>query len=293
MSRGFITLGIDTDLDKVKYSYALALSIKNCDPTAEVCLVVDAGKSDLVSSKYFHAFDYIVELPFGNTGHADGFHGSNMWQMIHCTPFAETIYVDYDTLFLNVDIDLLWDQFENYDLAVTSFARTYKNLPTNKANSFEIELKYELPLLYNQLMYFDSASDTAQEWFKLADPYFQNWRSVYNSVFTEMKPASFDKNIICNIITEHLDITTSVVCNLNNFYDIDTVSQHLWTNDVPNDWTELFNSWFDIENGLLIENSLIRSGIVHYRDENFISEEILNELRNKFNRTSQKAIDAA
>ena len=293
MSRGFVTLGIDTDLDKIKYSYALALSIKNCDPTAEVCLVVDKDKSDLVNKKYFDAFDYITELPFGNTGHEDGFHGSNIWQMIHCTPFDETIYVDYDTLFLNVDIDLLWNQFENYDLAMTNLARTYRNVPTNKLLSFEIELKYELPLLYNQLIYFNSASDTAQEWFKLADPYFQNWRSVYNKVFTELKPESFDKNIICNIITSHLDCYNDVAVSLNNFYDIDTMSQYLWSSDVPTDWTELFNAWFDIKNGMLIENSLTRSGIIHYRDENFITEEILNELRNKFNTTKAQTEEAA
>lgn len=292
MSRGFVTIGIDTDLDKVKYSYALALSIKNCDPTAEICLVVDAGKSDLVSSKYFHAFDYITELPFGNTGHADGFHGSNIWQVFHCTPFEETIYVDYDTLFLNVDIDLLWQQFENKDLAVSSLARTYRNVPTNKAQSFDIEIKYELPLLYNQLIYFDNSTDTAKEWFKLADPYFQNWRELYNKVFTEIKPESFDKNIICNIITNHLDCSADINVVLNNFYDIDTISQRLWTNDVPKNWTELFNSWFDDKNGLLIENSLTRSGIIHYRDENFITEEIINELRSKFNQTSKK-IEAA
>lgn len=288
MSRGFITLGIDTDVDKVKYSYALALSIKNCDPSAEVCLVVDSGKSDLVDKKYFDAFDYITELPFGNTGHADGFHGSNIWQMLHCTPFDETIYLDYDTLFLNVDIDLLWSQFENYDLAMSSLSRTYRNIPTNKAISFEIELKYNLPLLNNQLIYFKSESDLAREWFKLADPYFQNWRSLYNTVFTELKPESFSKNTICNIITEHLDCYNDVATVLNNLYDIDTVSQYLWTNDVPENWTDLFNSWFDIKNGILIENSLIRSGIIHYRDENFMTEEILNELRTKYNRTKNR-----
>ena len=53
-SKGFITIGIDTDVDNVKYSYALALSIKQCDPEAEVCLVVDANKADLVNKKYLH-----------------------------------------------------------------------------------------------------------------------------------------------------------------------------------------------------------------------------------------------
>ena len=62
MSKGFVTLGINTEKDMIRYSYCLALSIKASDPTAETCLIVDHGKSDLVPSKYFHAFDYISEL---------------------------------------------------------------------------------------------------------------------------------------------------------------------------------------------------------------------------------------
>ena len=105
MSRGFITLGIDTGEDRIKYCYALACSIKLCDPKAEVCLVVDKGRLDFVSDVFHHAFDYIVELPYGNSAYKDGFHGMNLWQLYHVTPFDETIYLDYDTLFIDVNME--------------------------------------------------------------------------------------------------------------------------------------------------------------------------------------------
>ena len=108
MSRGFVTLGINTERDQLQYNYALACSIKKCDPNAEVCLVVDKGKLDDVPEKYQHVFDYVTELRFGNTAHIDGFHGMNLWQMFHCSPFDETIYLDNDILFQNVNIDILW-----------------------------------------------------------------------------------------------------------------------------------------------------------------------------------------
>ena len=41
VSKGFITLGINTEVDRVKYCYGLALSIKDSDPDAEICVVVD------------------------------------------------------------------------------------------------------------------------------------------------------------------------------------------------------------------------------------------------------------
>ena len=60
MSRGFVILGIDTDVDNVKYASALSMTIKNCDVNSEVCLVTDVGQ--VVDPMYYDCFDYITEL---------------------------------------------------------------------------------------------------------------------------------------------------------------------------------------------------------------------------------------
>jgi hypothetical protein len=279
MTQGFVTLGIDTDADQIRYSYALALSIKQCDPTAEVCLIVDKDKSDLVPSKYFNAFDYITELPFGNTGYNDGFHASNIWQLQHCTPFDETIYVDSDSIFKNVDVELLWDQFKNYGFAMSSFARSYRNIPVYKNSIFDIEITYNLPQLYSNLIYFDRGSNVSIEWFKMADPVFQNWRDVYRNIFKEKKPETFNKNILCNVVTHLLDVENEVKLKINNLYDLDNKSQSYWSNDVPNNWTEMLNYWYTQKQHLIIENSSISGGIIHYRDRKFLTEEILNVIK--------------
>lgn len=278
-SKGFITLGIDTEKDMIKYSYALALSIKQSDPDSEFCLVVDKDYSDNVPSKYLHAFDYIVELPFGNSAFKDGFHGMNIWQLLHCSPFEETIYVDSDTLFKNVNIELLWNQFENYDFAVSSIARNYRNGLCNQTHKFDIELHYKLPTLYNNLIYFKRDSDLAIEWFKMADPVFQNWREVYQKLFNEKKPLSFDKNLLANIVTSFLDVAPIITCNLNNHYDLFNKSQGHWNDDIPESWTDMLNYWYTNQNKLIIENSVINSGIIHYSDENFLTDEIIDTIR--------------
>jgi len=285
--RGFITIGINTDVDQVRYSYALALSIKNCDPEAEVCLVVDKDKSDLVDKNYFDAFDYIVELPFGNTGHADGYHGSNFWQLAHCTPFDETIYVDADSLFLNVDISLLWDQFANVDIGMTDIARTFRNNVANKNVLFDIEATYNLPQQYSQLFYY-KLNEEALSWFKMADPIFQNWRQSYDIFFKDIKPQTFDKNILCNLVTHCLDMENETKVVINNFYDLATNSQHLWVNDLSKNWTDILNNWYTDQHELLIENSSISNGIIHYRDETFLTQEIIDELRKTFNTTKTR-----
>jgi hypothetical protein len=279
MSRGFITIGIDTEDDRIKYSYALALSIKQCDPDSEFCLVVDKDASDKVPEKYHHAFDYIVELPFGNTAYKDGFHGMNLWQLLHCSPFEETIYVDSDTMFKNINIETLWDQFETYDLAISSIARTYRDYLTNKVYRFEIEMHYELPQLYNNLIYFKRDSQLAIEWFKMADPVFQNWRQVYQTMFKEKKPLTFDKNLLANITTHLCDIENLVSCPINNLYDFHNLSQRHWGEDIPENWTDMLNYWYTDQHKLMIENSVVNSGIIHYQDENFLTEDIIDAIK--------------
>ena len=279
MSRGFVCIGIDTDKDKVKYAYALALSIKKCDPTAEFCLIVDKDKTSDVPKKYYKAFDYITELPYGNTGYKDGFHGSNFWQVIHCSPFEETIVLDYDVIFNKVDIGLLWSVFADYDLAFPRIAKTYRNINCNKHPLFEIEKLYNLPELYSSMVYFKRSSPIALEWFKLADPIFQNWREVYTAIFKDKKPTTFNKNVLVNTITSFLDIENQVSVDLNNFYDLDIHCQWLWHHDIPPNWTQMFNSWYTADQQLIIENSSISGGIIHYKDEMFLTEEILNVIR--------------
>lgn len=288
MSKGFVTLGINTEKDMIKYSYGLALSIKASDPTAETCLIVDNGKTDLVPSKYFHAFDYITELPFGNTAYKDGFHGMNLWQLIHATPFEETIYADQDTIFNNVDIELLWDQMSvNEGFAVSSLARTFRNNVINYDKYFDIELHYKLPTNFNNLIYFNRSSPLAIEWFKMADPVFQNWRDIYAKLLNDKKPNTFNKNILANIVTHLLDVNNEIRINLNNLYDLDLRSQWLWNEDIPINWTEMLNHWYTDDMNLIIENYGINKGIIHYRDKTFLTEDILDVIRTKINSNSR------
>ena len=52
--------------------------------------------------------------------------------------------------------------------------------------------------------------------------------------------------------------------------------------DISEEWTGLLNSWYKDNGEIIIENSLISSGIVHYRDESFMTKEIENVITNTF-----------
>ena len=85
-----------------------------------------------------------------------------------------------------------------------------------------------------------------------------------------------------------MDETENVSIVLNNFYDIDVWSSNLWNEDVSEEWTGLLNNWYKDNGEIIIENSLISSGIVHYRDEKFLTKEIENVITSTFKTSKQR-----
>ena len=289
--RGFVTLGINTGEDNIRYCYALACSIKACDPNASITLIVDKGQLGNVQSFYEHVFDYMIELPYGNSAHKDGFHGMNLWQVYHATPYEETIYVDYDTLFLNVDIEDLWRTMSSKNgISVPTDALAYRNFPVPRHFRFEYEIQYKLPKFFYNLMYFDKKDETVAEWFKMADPVMQNWRDVYNHVFPNKKPEYFQKNVLGNVITHFVDHTDDIGIELNNHYDLHTLSHGVFNNpdEAPSNWTDMLNYWVTTNKKIQIENSVINSGIIHYSDETFLTDEVIDVFRNSLTQRLQE-----
>ena len=131
------------------------------------------------------------------------------------------------------------------------------------------------------MFYFKRESPAAIEWFKMADPVFQNWREVYKQILKDKKPPAFHKNILCNIVHHFLDCEKEIIVPINNYYDLDLRSQGLWHYDVPEHWTDMLNSWYTQEGRLIIENSVIENGIIHYRDKKFLTQEVIDDIRTK------------
>tara|TARA_B100000123_G_scaffold272334_1_gene254645 strand:+ start:2488 stop:3390 length:903 start_codon:yes stop_codon:yes gene_type:complete len=288
--KGFVIIGIDTAEDNVRYCYALACSIKTCDPDSSITLIVDKDKSENVPSYYTDPFDYIVELPFGNSAYSDGFHGMNIWQVYHATPYKETIYLDYDTLFLNVDINDLWKVMGVNDISVPQNATSYRNFPIVGHFRFDFENQYKLPRLFYNMIYWRQDTKSAIEWFKMADPVFQNWRNVYNNTFTDRKPDTFAKNLLGNLITHFVDHTEYIGVQLNNHYDLHNFSHGVFHSleEMPKHWTDMLNVWVTGARKIQIENSVINNGIIHYSDETFLTDEVIDVFRDSFTERIQK-----
>ena len=124
-----------------------------------------------------------------------------------------------------------------------------------------------------------SSVETAIEWFKMADPVFQNWRDMYAKIFNEKRPETFNKNVLTNIVTYLLNQEDNIGIWMDDFYDLDNRSQGLWHSDIPKNWTEMLNSWYTDDGDIIIENHKLSSGIIHYGDEQFITKEIIDDLK--------------
>jgi len=176
-----------------------------------------------------------------------------------------------------VDIDLLWDKLKSYDLAFLDNAKTYRNQDFDKLNTFEIENHYDLPKFFSNFIYFKNDSPLAIEWFKMADPVFQNWREVYKKTFNEKKPDTFDKTLLVNMTCNFLNIDKEISVDIPYYYDLENRGQRIWNKDIPYEWTEMLNHWINIRKQLLIETHAISSGIIHYRCEDFVTKDMISD----------------
>ena len=51
--------------------------------------------------------------------------------------------------------------------------------------------------------------------------------------------------------------------------------------EVPRNWTDMLNYWVTDNQKIQIENSINSSGIIHYSDETFLTDEVIDVPRSK------------
>ena len=116
MTKGYLILAQNSDVNYIRQAYALALSIKKFQPTFNnVSLVTN----DSVPNEYLPAFDNVLEIPFGDHAKDSNWKVENRWKLYHATPYDETIVLDADMLFLE-NMESLWNYVKDKNLFFTS-----------------------------------------------------------------------------------------------------------------------------------------------------------------------------
>ena len=266
--QGYITLARSTNNIDLAEASLLARSIKLADPDREVCLVTD--QHDRVPDHISNQFDYLVELPFGIIENEDI--DINLWQVYHCTPFHETMWLRKQCLLLD-NVDGMWDNCSNYDLLFPSKTLNFKGESKDFLYYFRCHEKNNFSKNHTDIFYFKQ-SEYASDFFKVLDPVLQDWRSVYVNLIKENKPEYFNLNLLINIALKmfgHTDIHTDHF--LYTFLSLENVD--LDDHDLPEDWTRYLSCWVKDQKVKVSNHRL--TNFVFYNSETFIDKEVLDD----------------
>lgn len=268
--RGYLIIA--QSKEERRQASACAFSIKNTNPNASTSLAV----SDLnaVEVEYEEAFDNIIELPYN----AKNVARANDWQSWWITPYSETIVFDCACI-VNTNLDTIWDYCENsYDLVFPGTIKDFRHEVVTDDPRKQWYDKFKLTSVYTSWFYFKK-NEAAMDYFKLADPYMQNYIDLYhNKLEPQYVPDIFDSNLLHSMILQDMAMLDCIDYNLS-YMDMDLVSYRY--KDKVQKWTDYLNVW-SRANGTVKLQNYANTGILYYKEADFLTDEIYNGQRNSY-----------
>lgn len=273
MSKGFLIYATDAKLKKyTKCAYALALSLKNQMPSANISMVTD----DDIPKKYNLVFDNIISVPWKNKNSTTSIlKVEDRWKLYHCSPYDETIVLDSDMLVLS-DINHWWNDLSNFDLFFTSQVNTYRgNIATGRYYRKTFDSN-NLPNYYFGLCYFKK-TEFAKEYFQWIEDITKNWELFYGKFVNLNYPKFPSMDVTSALVAKILDceLETSNKNSIVTFTHMKSMIQ---------DWEKPTESWQDCVGVYFNENCDLKignyqqSGIFHYTEYSFLNDFIINQL---------------
>lgn len=281
--QGYIFFGTDDTgkVQNIENAYALSLSLKLADPTRETCVVV--YNFNQVPKKYEKGFDYIVELPFGRTesNHHNIF--IDFWQLIHCTPFDQTMFID--TYSLAVDnIKSLWEYATLSDI---SFANSldFRHGIARDTKLFQLQIRNKIDAFTSHVLIF-SKNQRSLEFFKMADPVFKHWREIYRELLDESRPNDFDFTLTINLLHHMLGEQRVEILEFD-YIDLELDFLFDPEKEEVDNWLDNLNVWYSNDLSLKI-NNYRQTGLVRYGRRNFLTEDMIQKLNDNYRKSTAK-----
>lgn len=283
MSQGYVFFGIDQygESKNIDCAYALSISLKMRDPERETCVVVH--KFDNVPKRYEKGFDYIVELPYGRSEVDHHDFRIDWWQIYYATPFEESIYLDTYSLAID-NLSSLWDVTQHEEL-LFGVARDFRGDLHRNNHLFRTQDNNQMIAFDTRMVYF-SKGKKVSEFFKMADPVFKNWRTIYTDLLTNVKVPDFDVTLLVNVVAKLLG--EKII--YNDLFDYTDATLKVWEPDedeVADSWTKYLNVWY-ADDGMLKLNNHRQTGIFYYDDPTFMNKNIISKLNDNFRKKKRK-----
>lgn len=272
MSKGFLVLAQNSDVDYLRQAYALALSIKKTQPKINhISLVTD----DEVPEEYKSVFDKIIPIPFGDHAKDSDWKVENRWKLYHATPYDETIVLDVDMLFLE-NMEHLWAFAQDRNMFFTSRVTDYKGRTVTDTVYRKTFIENTLPNLYSGLFYFKK-SDASLTFFKILEFITYNWQKIYHEITPKQTQKFYSMDVSVAITAKILGIDDEIV-HLNSPFTFTHMKPGIQGWDpVPESYLKQSHISFN-SNCELFLNNFKQSGIFHYVDEQFLTDKIIGQL---------------
>jgi len=255
MSKGFLIYAPDSNQKDIVNSTILSvLSIKTSQYKYNDVVLLTDDKTKF-TSQYF---DEIIEFPF-NTAKLKI---DNIWQIIHATPFEETIFCVNNVLFFkDMQYEFEYMSYFNLLFPQNTLALTYES---NTYMTKHIE-ECNLPNILCDIFYFKKTGKSIYEFFNMLETVSKNWRETYYKILDSHRPEKHDTYT-------NMSIAMRLSC-----YDL---LYNIYTDKLnyikpKHGWTEQYNHFLDDKSNLIIENYLMQSPL-KINDESFIIDEVLN-----------------
>lgn len=268
---GHIFLAQNSDIDYVRQAYALALSIKKNNKINNTCLVTN----DKVPLNYSHAFDHIIQVPWGDAAGDSIWKIENRWKLIYATPFKYNLVYDTDMLVLTSN-DHWWNFLENKSLVFTSNIYDYRgNIIKDNFYRRTFE-ENNLPNLYFGLHYFKK-DRTAFEFYKWLEVIVKNWKHTYAKYTPEKTQKFCSMDVSSAIAVKLLDAKDQCIIDsaTPSFTHMKPAIQG-W-GEFSEQWTNEVSSTFTTDCNLKVANCL-QTGVFHYTEDQFLTDDIIRKL---------------
>jgi hypothetical protein len=259
--------------DYIKQAYALALSVLANSPRTNISLITN----DIVSKKYTSVFDKIIPIPWGDSAKNNQWKIDNRWKVYHVTPYDNTVVMDVDMLVLD-NISTIWQDFKKSpSLLFTKNVKTYRNeLITSRYYRRAFDSN-NLPDAYSGVYQFSKCDET-KTFFVLLDVIMQNWQTFYNKFAPNNKQDWCSVDLSVAIALKILDMQGYCLDkSLLTFTHMKPRLQNL--DNPPVKWTDALSVDFG-DNGLYI-NGYKQSGVLHYVEDEFLTNNLLAWLEEK------------
>ncbi len=272
MTKGYVVLAQNSDINYIRQAYALALSIKKFQPTINNISLVT---NDVVPDEYKLVFDKIISIPFGDHAVDSQWKVENRWKLYHATPYDETIVLDADMLFLE-NMESLWTYANGRDLFFTSKVVDYKHRTVVDTTYRKTFIENELPNLYSGLYYFKK-SDKSLEFFKVLEFITYNWQKIYYEITPKHTQKWYSMDVSVAIAAKILGIDTEIT-NVNSPFVFTHMKPAIQGWDpIPESYLSQTLINFNKKSELYF-NNIRQHGIMHYVEDKFLTNRIIENL---------------